>query len=294
VADVDKVYLSPDGIFNKINFITLYNPQTEKYVLNEISINYLTNTNVILNKTNNGHAPVDPKIQLFGNADFSQGVSSTNSTGPAIDPLPGTGEEIREISSLLESKSWSSTVFENSSANEKSLKEVKNINILHIATHGFFLSDKSNNDDFYSIENNPLMRSGLLLTSAQNAFMGDHIKFSSGDDEDGVLTAYEVMNMDLSGTQLVVLSACETGLGEVKNGEGVYGLQRAFIIAGAESLIISLWKVSDDATRDLMIRFYEIYLENHDKFEALALAQKDMLEKYKNPYYWGAFVISGI
>jgi CHAT domain-containing protein len=171
---------------------------------------------------------------------------------------------------------------------------MKRTNVLHIATHGFFLSDKDADTEEYTIENNPLMRSGLLLTGSQASFVNNRVVFNSNRQEDGVLTASEVLNMNLKGTDLVVLSACETGLGEVINGEGVYGLQRALIIAGANSVIMSLWRVDDVVTKELMIKFYKYYLGGRNKFESLTLAQKEIRNNQNLPYYWGAFVLTGI
>ena len=292
---VHTVYISPDGIFNKINLLSLYHASEEKYILSEINIRYLTNTNELLKIPGDSHSKKDYVVRLFGDPQFSLPDQEVIEPARTIIPLPGTKIEVDAINELMVSHGVNSVVSTDDRASEENVKNIEDTDIIHLATHGFFLADKNYDEEFYSLENNPLMRSGLLLSGSQRSFLGNRIEFQAVfDNEDGVLTAYEVMNMNLRGTDLVVLSACETGLGEVKNGEGVYGLQRAFIIAGANSVIISLWKVSDEATTDLMIQFYDNLLNGNDKFEALALAQKAMMVKYDFPYYWGAFVISGI
>ncbi len=183
------------------------------------------------------------------------------------------------------------------SATETAIKQLHSPSILHLATHGFFLSDpevKLVNDEFgkqpkvLNLEN-PLLRSGLALAGANN-----RNQVSSGAN-DGVLTALEVAGLSLRGTQLVVLSACETGLGDVKVGDGLYGLRRALVIAGSQSQVLSLWKVSDAGTKELMVKYYQGLKAGKGRHEALRDAQLEMLKNpsYQHPFYWASFVPSG-
>lgn len=138
---------------------------------------------------------------------------------------------------------------------------------------------------------NPLLRSGLALAGAN--------KLRGGNGEDGILTALEASGLDLWGTSLVVLSACDTGLGDVQNAEGVWGLRRALVLAGADSQIMSLWKVNDDQTQDLMVRYYGSLLHGEGRSDALRKVQQSMIDSrgkandHSHPYYWASFIESG-
>ena len=207
--------------------------------------------------------------------------------------LPGTKREVELIQDLYTNNQSEPITYLENQAIETNLKKVDNPHTLHIATHGFFLENDDNVEEGDDYVQNPLLRSGLIFAGA-NSFLssGDFLEDEDAG-QDGILTAFEAMNMNLDDTELVVMSACETGLGEVTNGEGVYGLQRSFQIAGAKSIIMSLWTVDDDATQELMTNFYSEWLKSGDKPSAFIAAQQKLREKYEQPYYWGAFVMVG-
>jgi CHAT domain-containing protein len=222
-----------------------------------------------------------------------------------FSPLPGTQQEAIALGALLPQ----ATVFTGAQATEAHLKRVHGPAILHIATHGFFLADQPPTaalaqrglvaQDFGRLtdhppqtgppgpSDNPLLRSGLALTGANDR--------QGGEGEDGVLTALEAAGLDLWGTKLVVLSACETGVGEVRNGDGVYGLRRALVLAGVESQVMSLWQVSDEATRDLMVAYYQRLRAGEGRTEALRQVQLSMLHgpTWQHPFFWASFIQSG-
>jgi CHAT domain-containing protein/tetratricopeptide (TPR) repeat protein len=208
--------------------------------------------------------------------------------------LPGTKKEVELIDSLYTANDKEKELYIGNDALETQIKRLRNPRALHIATHGFFLEDsgdKGGNADGY-VEN-PLLRSGLILAGANSFISTGEIGGGLEVEDDGILTAYEAMSLPLDDTEIVVLSACETGLGEVKNGEGVFGLQRAFQVAGAKAIIMSMWSVDDAATQELMTTFYKEWLKSGDKHQAFNAAQKNLKNKWKNPYYWGAFVMVG-
>ncbi|WP_422360755.1 tetratricopeptide repeat protein [Reichenbachiella sp.] len=303
LSGTKRIYLSSDGVYNKININTLYDPNKKEYVFDKYAIDLLSNTKELTETNSSSQAPQASRASIFGFPDYELGasevVASTASTErgfeSGISALPGTLEEINNIVKTLDQNFWKYEKFEAAEANEVNVKKVNNPKLLHIATHGFFMSDmriKADANEGIQTQEaryNPLLRSGLLLAGASKTFQGLPLPY----DEDGILTAYEAMNLNLDETELVVMSACETGLGEVKNGEGVYGLQRAFIVAGADNLIMSLWKVNDETTQKLMSRFYSNWLGGDSKKDAFRHAIKSLKKEYKQPYYWGAFVILG-
>lgn len=302
-----RVYLSADGIYNKINVNTLWDPKTQLSVIDELEVRFVSNTRELLENTTSIRE-VNNNAEIFGFPDFNVGIdfesiaenSLSRTTGygfkKGISPLPGTKVEVESIEKMLIANNWKSSINIGLEAHEEKFKSIKSPRLLHIASHGFFMNDISFDDRAQSFEinhndlnANPLLRSGVLLTGSAKAI----ILNERGVGEDGILTAYEAMNLNLDNTELVVLSACETGLGEVRNGEGVYGLQRSFIVAGAKNVIMSLWKVNDVTTQELMSGFYSRWLVGMDKFEAFKQAQLEIKSKYDDPYHWGAFVLLG-
>lgn len=296
--EIKRVYFSPDGVYNYINLNTIQHPKTGKYLLETRDIHLLTNTRDLLTAsltskpTNLAFLIGFPQFNSYNEGPL-EAIKLKNpypettyelpaSRGEIFAELPGTKIEVENIGGLLGKMGWRVSQLTGDQALEERVKEVKNPQLLHIATHGFFKANTSQGT-------NPLVNSGLLLAGANLTFSGK----KDESREDGILTAYEAMNLNLDNTDLVVLSACETGLGEIKNGEGVYGLQRAFKVAGAKSIIMSLWKVDDEATQELMVGFYRNWLGGKTKRTAFLAAQKELMAKYPNPYYWGAFVMVG-
>jgi CHAT domain-containing protein/tetratricopeptide (TPR) repeat protein len=221
-----------------------------------------------------------------------------------FDPLPDTHEEGAHIAALLDVQPWLG-----GAALKGRLKAFPAPRILHIATHGFFLEDQQRDPNQQRLDvgmpggmenswlgrlthamENPLLRSGLALAGA-NTWLQD--RPLPAEAEDGILTAEDVSGLDLIGTELVVLSACDTGLGEVQVGEGVLGLRRAFVLAGAKTLVMSLWKVPDQQTQELMENFYRRILASEPSADALRAAQLAMKAAHPEPLYWGAFICQG-
>ena len=215
--------------------------------------------------------------------------------------LPGTLDEVEHIVGIMRKANIECKPYEGDLGSEESFKALSggNTDIIHLATHGYFLEgEKADMNDFMKSLSplarqktdsviDPLLRSGLILSGGNSAWLGKEVPQGI---EDGVLTALEISTMNLSGTDMVVMSACETGLGDITS-DGVFGLQRAFKMAGVQTLVMSLWKVDDNATSLMMQTFYEQLLSGKTKREAFNLAQAAVRAKYPEPYYWAGFVM---
>ena len=327
------VLLSPDGALNLVPFGALVD-DSGKYLIESLAFNYLSSGRDLLRLQVSAPAKGGPMVLADPAFDAAPAPSKpragatiagveVGSLAPitpfskaVFTPLPGTAEEAAAIAKLLPGVD----LRVGDRATETTLKGVRGPRVLHVATHGFFLSERATAaagsrglvleglpaagppsagpppltggapgagpPGRALSQENALIRSGLALSGAN--------KHVSGDD-DGILTALEASGLDLWGTKLVVLSACETGVGEVRNGDGVHGLRRALVNAGAEAQVMSLWKVDDEATRDLMIDFYKRLVSGEGSTEALRQAQRGLLgrEAHQHPYYWASFIPSG-
>ncbi len=283
VSNSSTIYFSPDGVFNQINLNTLQGPDGQ-YLIQEKTFRIIGNPRDMLETTPSSSASKDAFLlgfPTYGSKDIS--------------PLPGTEVELQKVKSTLVAGNYKVNDVSQLQASESSVKAVRSPRVVHIATHGYFLEDVQKTGSVFGVQveyakNNPLLRSGLMLAGASTSQRAS--SFSA--DEDGMLTAYEASQLQLDGTDLVILSACETGKGDIKSGEGVYGLQRAFSIAGADKVVMSLWKVDDAATQELMSLFYGQWIQSGEELStAFRNAQLQLMEKYPEPYYWGAFIAIG-
>jgi CHAT domain-containing protein/Flp pilus assembly protein TadD len=327
LGDTKRIYLAPDGIFTQLSLGIITTPSgdtlMEDYDLRIVSstrdllVDFSRNaeeTAVLvgnpkfdLNEAEYAaalrHLDTPMKVLLASNIPGSvsrDGGSGSCPSGGILCPLPATDTEISTVETLLGKHGWHSHVYRGEAALEESIKAVQHPRVLHIATHGFFLPAQqagsvSSEADSPTTED-PMLRSGLYFAGADRTLSGVS---PTPDRDDGVLTASEAAGLHLRGTELVVLSACDTGLGEVKAGEGVFGLRRALQEAGAQSILMSMWSVPDRETSELMKLFYEKWLNGTEKHEALREAELEEREvvrrRYEQdiPFYWGAFVLVG-
>jgi tetratricopeptide (TPR) repeat protein len=311
------IYISCGGVYHNLNLETLYNADSGKFLFEEKDIHLVSSGRSFVDQRLYGSRDYKEKTAvLIGSPDYDSCDSAreeefSNSAGITyatmrdltldgslrVELLPSTLVEIESISSSLSSTHWSVQLYTGAKASEYQIKQMASPRILHIATHGFFLENVENSYEMSSrmlgiedqrVLENPLLRSGLLLSGCNMTFAK-----AKGLTDNGILTAYEAGLLDLSKTELVVLSACETGKGEILNGEGVQGLRKAMTDAGAEHILMSLWKVDDKVTSEYMQTFYGHYARGKSIRESYNLTRNEIKQKYPQPYYWGAFVLVG-
>lgn len=293
IGQVSTVYLSADGIFNQINLEAIPTPDG-RYVLDNSNIVLVSNTkDIYMNKIKSRAKSNDKVASMFGNPTFY--LASTDNSN--IASLPGTEKEVSQLQLLFKQNGWTTNQYVEKKAVEESIKSMNSPKIFHIATHGLYkpshevtLAEEMEGNEAI-LTQNPLMRTGLLLSGAGDLLEKTDYNYNM---ESGILTAYEAMNLNLDKTDLVVLSACETGLGDLQAGEGVYGLQRAFLVAGAKVLIMSMFKVDDDATQKLFLKFYLKWLSSGELRQSFTDAKKELRDEYPEPIYWGAFMMIGM
>jgi len=319
VSKGDKVYFSPSGLLHQIAIENL--PANDSMTLEEYYPMYrLSSTKeLVINKPKGDNKSsalygglfydIDDSIMVAQSSMYNQtntsayamrGYSQDSTLRQGWNYLEGTLTEVDQIGEMMTSGDYQVVKYTGIEGNEESFKALsgRNTGIIHIATHGFFLPiEDTRRNEFMqarlgdqpggSILSDPMQRSGLMLAGGNKAWQGEEIPT---EIEDGVLTAKEISHLDLRGTDLVVLSACETGLGEVSS-EGVFGLQRSFKQAGVQSLVMTLWEVNDQATDYFMTEFYKSYLSGKEKRKSFLEAKKSCRHKFPEPQYWAGFVL---
>jgi CHAT domain-containing protein len=229
---------------------------------------------------------------------------SSESASGKLAYLEGTTTEVEQISSSVTPNNWQATLLENNDATEEKIIQMENKeakSILHIATHGYAFPEYNFNDTTisknslrysYRYSSYPMVRSGLILAGGNWAWTGSDTLTKLGAEQNGILTALEVSQLNLKKTKLVVLSACETGLGKIEGSEGTFGLKRGFKLAGVEQMIVSLWSVPDKETMELMTLFYSDLTKSLNPVTSFEKAQKEMRNKYpSDPEKWAGFVL---
>ena len=297
IKDKKSLIISPDGALRLLPFETLYDKEKGKYFIEEKEIRYIPSGKELVRLykyTKDKKSQAAKSTVIFANPNFNTKIASvskekialtpnTNRSGiikslfrMRFAPLPGTKAEAKAIKATLNKNTVSE--YQENKATEATLMKIKEPHILHIATHGFFINDNT--------IPNPMLKSGIALAGAN----ASAIKGKS----DGIVTALKLSGLDLKGTDLVVLSACQTGVVDINATDSVSGLSKAFIQAGAKDIMMSLWSVDDEATKELMTSFYQEMKQNKNYTKALKAAKLKMIEEGRHPFYWGAFVVSGL
>ena len=289
-AGIHTLYYVPKGIYNQIAVGALY-MGNNKYVCDTRQLKLLANPMDIKTAKPFNLSAISHGATLWGGIDYGPGSATLPALkrqaikrGETLSNLPYAYNEVMDISALFRAKNVRNRVYTGKYATEaafKSRSKMKN-SIIHISTHGFFKDNAPNK--------NPMLESGLFFAGANRYWCNDTLQLSPYAD-DGILRSAEIATLNLADCSLVVLSACETGLGYSNSSEGVYGLQRAFKLAGAKQILMSLWAVDDRATDMLMTGFYQGLLRGEDADEALQKSKAHLRKMYPSPEDWGAFVL---
>ena len=308
LAGVGNLYLSPDGDLNLLPFEVLLGPDGV-YGVERFRISYIAaGRDIVRLEAREGPSEKGRTALILADPDYDlgltreeraaeegkEGPSSPGTAGlGAFSRLPDTKKEADTIGEILAGRMrMPVTGYQDDKAVESVLLAARSPGVVHLATHGYFigkdeLPGKGAGSDgkVTTLRESPMFRSGLALA-------GINRSLREGKDE-GMMSADKVMGLRLLGTDLVALSACETGVGDVESGEGVFGLKRAFVLSGARSVILSLWSVPSSETMTLMTGFYRLWAEGKAKAEALREAKLALMKKKANPFYWGAFILVG-
>jgi CHAT domain-containing protein len=321
LTNVSHLILCPDGQLSRVPFEML--PVGDKFLVEEKTISYVTSGREVARFAGSAANVRDSKSVVMGNPDFNFDLAGGRPMNPAIQlaggpleprsltrdyngltfqPLPGAEAEARSVAKLL---GGDAVLYLGADAREAELKAVQSPRVLHLATHGFYFPDQEFNstNSFAKLGRtrklpyakwrnweNPLVRCGIALAGANHA-----MQITNALAEDGLLTALDASLLNLQGTELVILSACDSGTGEVKIGEGIMSLRRAFLIAGAQSVLASHWDISDKATTQLITEFMRRWRSGEPRATAWRGAQLTLLHSkdFSNPYFWAAFTLTG-
>ncbi len=313
------VYFSPDMQLHSFPLENLPDfENSNEFIANRWKLYRVSSTRQL---TQNHQQIQERNIDLFGGfdynidavnliSDYNENVTNYRSINidcsemrgalSTVRDLPGSRREVSQIKELFASHDMKYTEYTDRKGTESCFKAYagKKGNILHISTHGFYIAPSSNYGQLsrilgltsdYDSNENALLRSGLMMAGVNETILG---KLNNLECEDGILTAKEISELNLDKTDIAVLSACETGVGAI-SGDGVFGLQRGFKLAGVKSIMMSLWKVEDNATERLMIEFYRNWIETNDVQKALLTAQSVIRNTpgWEDPKYWASFIL---
>ena len=285
IGDAGHLYLAPDAMLSQISFAALMD-QDGRYLIETHDLSYLTSGRDLLRMAESA----EPKSSALIVADPEYGQPRPGQL--AFQPIPKAAEEANSVQSFLPG----AQILRGTEAREKRIIDMAAPEVLHLATHGQFLyADCGLEDQDQHRCNDAMLKSSLAFAGANGG--------RDADGNDGLLTAYEVMGMNLFGTKLVVLSACDTGLGDanvttsagrsIGEADGLYGLRRAFVVAGAESQMVTLWKIDAYTTLDILTEYYRLLKQGMGRSEALRYIQLDMIRQGRHPYRWAGFILSG-